>query len=168
MTRETKFRGKDILTDKWVYGDLLHLGEHCVIVTSTKNTELEKDVLDRIIFNVEDIAVVVPETVGQFTGLLDKNGKEIYEGDIVRKKEIGGYGYEYIGVVRYYEKDCRFGIDLTATDKFSKRGLFTDGEVQENDGHCTITYTVEYEVLGNIYDKDFGYVIKNTKTNNIG
>jgi hypothetical protein len=78
------------------------------------------------------------------------------------------YGYEYIGVVRYYEKDCRFGIDLTATNKFFKRVLFTDGEVRKNDGYCTIKYTLEYEVLDNIYDKDFGYVIKNTKTNNIG
>lgn len=151
--RTIKFRGKDILTDKWAYGDLLHLGNAYAIVASHKEEELKVNpISDRLEIRVEDIVGVCPETVGQFTGLLDKNGKEIYEGDIVRKKEIGGYGYEYIGVVRYYEKDCRFGIDLTATDKFSKRGLFTDGEVRENDGYCTITYTLEYEVLGNVFD----------------
>jgi uncharacterized phage protein (TIGR01671 family) len=135
MKREIKFRAKNKRSGEWCIGEL-HL--------ASKVPHIHPDVLSSI--------PIDPDTIGQYTGLKDKNGKEIYEGDIVRMKEIGGYGSEYIGVVRYYEKDCRFGIDFTATDKFSKRGLFTEGKIQMNDGHCTITYTHEYEILGNIYD----------------
>ena len=77
MTREIKFRGKDILTDKWVYGDLLHLGNAYAIVTSYEEEELKVNpISDRLEIRVEDIAGVYPETVGQLTGQLDKNKKE--------------------------------------------------------------------------------------------
>lgn len=145
--RTIKFRGKNY-DGMWMYGYLMPIKSpihlDCKYGISVSPSALKS--VDRILYEVET------NTIGQYTGLKDKNGKEIYEGDIVRMKEIGGYGSEYIGVVRYYEKDCRFGIDFTATDKFRKRGLFTEGEIQENDGHCTITYTHEYEILGNVHD----------------
>lgn len=146
--REIKFRGRNYC-GLWMYGYLMptpkpiiHLDDKFSICVSTSGLMS----VDRVNYEVET------HTIGQFTGLHDKNGKEIYEGDIVKNKEVGGYGLEYIGVVRYYEEDCRFGIDTTITNKFTKRLLFTDGECSFNDGHCTIEYYNEYEVLGNIFD----------------
>lgn len=142
--RRIKFRAKtyedrfypDLSPSKWVYGFI---------------TQFPKDFTWMHISSDKQV-MVMPDTVGQFTGLHDKDGNEIYEGDIIKNKEVGGYGLEYIGVVRYYEEDCRFGIDTTTTNKFTKRLLFTDGECSFNDGYCTIKYCNEYKVLGNIFD----------------
>lgn len=65
--REILFRGKSVLTGKWNEGFLVKTGDHFRISTQD----------DLISFGVD------PETVGQYTGMKDKNGKKIFEGDIV-------------------------------------------------------------------------------------
>lgn len=70
MKREIKFRGKDFLKEEWVYGDLV----------KTKNFVAIKRTNGDYFHPTQ----VSPNTVGQYTGLKDKDGREIYEGDILQ------------------------------------------------------------------------------------
>ena len=66
--REIKFRGRDFVTGSWAYG----------FYYPSKGQSIIRDEQDKE-------CIVITKTVGQFTGLYDKNGKEIYEGDICKR-----------------------------------------------------------------------------------
>ncbi len=116
MNREIKFRGKNY-ENKWKYGDLVQ----------------EKWKQGKAIMIKKETTAwsVLEDTVGQYTGLHDKNGKEIYEGDIVKIK----YRDEDIGKVIYEHNG--FSIDVTNMNKNYGRVSFVNNFM---------------EVIGNIYD----------------
>ena len=121
--RTVKFRGKDIGTGKWVEGCLLQINNHYEIgwqEASTYETEGGWEQYE-----------VQSDTIGQFTGLTDINGNEIYEGDIV---QCGEFVYE----VGYANRFASFVL-LRKQDMFAH--YF--GEAMEAN---------ECEVIGNIHD----------------
>lgn len=128
--RTFKFRGKGIKSGQWFYGSVVPFGNSAYIFKMFRLLRMEH-------------AEVDPATVGQFTGLFDKNGKEVYEGDIVS----------------HPWKDPIFG-DLVET------GQFVHSTICFNNGAFVVNYRLqgEYiylqdfvrlkclEVVGNIHD----------------
>lgn len=147
MDRIIKFRGKRIDNNKWIYGDLLQPTEFDNIYEiSDKNT------IDGTRYEIN------PETIGQFTGLYDKNGREIYEGDIVK---INAHNYDYgfkqeeIGQIKFI--DGSFGF-YRKIDNIKYCFYDLPAEVAERE----IDY---YEVIGNIWDnlelfEEIGYKVE--------
>lgn len=134
-----KFRGKT-LSGEWVYGSLIKLDIGYIILTNeVTETSDESDERNAVIFSADEIAAVNPETVGQFTGLLDKNGTEVYEGDVVRFT----YSYEKRG---YYTIVSNTYIGIITLNKFYHSCIMNGKD----------EYHIENirngEVIGNIHD----------------
>ena len=138
MNEKYLFRGKRKDNGEWIEGNLIN----CDFFNNDGFPIFYILDIDNIEYDCwEDIAVeigyleVIPETVGQCTGLKDKNGKMIYEGDIV--KGLFNFGLEIMSVCTF--KDGAFGLTAKQCGAYHFSAF-------------TSICNVKYEVIGNIRD----------------
>jgi len=129
--RDIIFRGKRNYNGEWLEGSL-------IISNLGKPYIYPKEIIEQdghhIRFDDDGSFFVDPETVGQFTGILDKNGVKIFENDIIKNTYANNH-IEHIGMVLWHEKACGWGMGI--------KGFAIRMSKHKNN---------KYEVMGNIFD----------------
>ena len=130
--RAIKFRGKCCHSDAWAYGNLVDYGEdECTEIQGFDVYHDGNDILQE--------RTVERDTIGQFTGLYDKNGKEIYDGDIISSKENPQIKH----LIFYNEKQGKFMAGFYGNTSIYDFGVC---------GVDNTAWMAEKEVIGNIHD----------------
>lgn len=141
--RKNEYRGKRTDGKGWVYGDLINHSEKEKIILEQNNGQW--DIL-------ESGYKVIPETVGQLTGLEDKNGKKIYDGDVIEDYR----GKLVVCYVQYTAMFC--GVDCSKPSIDDSRGQGrTPYEIFLDNESCVefdfvVGITGKPVVIGNIHD----------------
>ena len=146
--REILFRGK-AYDNKWAEGCLITVPKYdyyCILEDEDKVHPMDYPYLDETFGTFDgNTTPVNPETIGQFTGLLDKNGNKIFEGDIVRCYSVTVSGMEEEEFVSdIFWLDCMWMLHA---------GEHCDGMLCYYDMTCEWgSHVPEIEVIGNIFD----------------
>ena len=127
--REILFRGKRVDNGEWIQGDIVQFPVHGVV----RIVEQEPSYKD---------AEVDSDTVGQYTGLTDKNGRKIFEGDIIHLE----YSQVFFGGVYFGE--------YTAEVSYKEGCFITDGTNNGDEIETPLSGfdNDELEIIGNIHD----------------